>query len=324
MAEFCYKVLYLMCANRDLSTPTLRYLRNNHEYFYSQLVHLPLNSDLLPGDDMDEGEEEGGSVVAMETTSDFKRLSLMRQQAWVLKSVAIELRMTSLSHQWSHTQRIVTLLLSGPGSDAADTASGGEGVDIAMGGARLKSDFDFLQEGRRKVLVLLDQVDFADKAAPSLEPLEYPLLSAIEQVVHACEEKVCVCEEMFNGGRNSLQVHKDYSYRNQLIVNFLYIACAHCTTEHVQSGQGSGPILWDDVRCTGSEQCLSECLHINHTGACIHTEDVGVTCQPLPEGEAVTTEYCQCDWRRSFINAAVHHTHIVLCIPVHGHYTVYC
>ena len=197
VAEFCYKVLYLMCANRDLSTPTLRYLRNNHEYFYSQLVHLPLNSDLLPGDDMDEGEGEGGSVVAMDTTSDFKRLSLMHQQAWVLKSVAIELRMTSLSHQWSHTQRIVTLLLSGPGSDATDTASGGEGVDIAMGGARLKSDFDFLQEGRRKVLVLLDQVDFADKAAPSLEPLEYPLLAAIEQVVHACEEKVCVCEEMF-------------------------------------------------------------------------------------------------------------------------------
>ena len=34
---------------------------------------------------------------------------------------------------------------------------------------------------------------------------------------------------------------------------------------------------------------MSECLHINHTGACIHTEDVGVTCQPLPEGEALTT-----------------------------------
>ena len=43
----------------------------------------------------------------------------------------------------------------------------------AGGGARLKSDFDFLQEGRRKVLVLLDQVDFADKTFPALEPLEF-------------------------------------------------------------------------------------------------------------------------------------------------------
>ena len=60
----------------------------------------------------------------------------------------------------------------------------------AGGGARLKSDFDFLQEGRRKVLVLLDQVDFADKAVPALEPLDSPHLAAIEQMVQSCEIKV--------------------------------------------------------------------------------------------------------------------------------------
>ena len=188
VAEFCYKVLYLMCASRDLSTPTLRYLRNNHEYFFSQLVHLPLNSDLLLGiSDDDEGRD------SLKTTFDLKRLSLMHQQAWVLKSVAIELRMTSLSHQRSHTQRIVNLLLSEPSGDVTDVASSdGVGVSVggAGGGARLKSDFDFLQEGRRKVLVLLDQVDFADKAVPSLEPLEFPHLAAIEQMVQSCETKV--------------------------------------------------------------------------------------------------------------------------------------
>lgn len=192
VAEFCYKVLYLMCSSRDLSTPTLRYLRNNHEYFYSQLVHLPLNPDLLPVDEGGEEEEGGASAVDMEITSDFKCLSLMHQQAWVLKSVAVELRMTSLSHQWSHTQRIVNLLLSGPGSEVTDAASSGEGVGVALGGARLKSDFDFLQEGRRKVLILLDQVDFADKEPPSLEPLEFPHLAAIEQVVRSCEAKVSI------------------------------------------------------------------------------------------------------------------------------------
>ena len=191
VAEFCYKVLYLMCASRDLSIPTLRYLRNNHEYFFSQLVHLPLNPDLLPRTSDD--NEGGDTMVAVENTFDLRRLSLMYQQAWVLKSVAIELRMTSLNHQRSHTQQIVKLLLSGPSSDITDVSSS-EGVGVSMGGvgggARLKSDFDFLQEGRRKVLVLLDQVDFADKAVPALEPLEFPHLAAIEQMVQSCETKV--------------------------------------------------------------------------------------------------------------------------------------
>ena len=193
VAEFCYKVLYLMCANRDLSTPTLRYLRNNHEYFFSQLVHLPLNPDLLPPTSDDGSDEGGNAMAATETTFNLRRLSLMHQQAWVLKSVAIELRMTSLSHQRSHTQRIVNLLLSGPSGDITDTSSS-DGVGVSMGGAgggaRLKSDFDFLQEGRRKVLVLLDQVDFADKAIPALEPLDSPHLAAIEQMVQSCEIKV--------------------------------------------------------------------------------------------------------------------------------------
>lgn len=186
-AEFCYKVLYLMCASRDLSTPTLRYLRNNHEYFFSQLSHLPLNPDLLPSEDED--REDGPTVVAMGTTADFRQLSLLNQQSWILKSVAIELRMTSLSHQWSHSQRIVNLLLSGPSSDVTDVSLG-DGMGVAMGGAKLKSDFDFLQEGRRKVLVLLDQVNFADKVVPNLEPLEFPHLVAIEQVVQSCDNKV--------------------------------------------------------------------------------------------------------------------------------------
>lgn len=199
-AEFSYKVLYLMCASRDLSTPTLRYLRNNHEYFFSQLVHLPLTSDLLPQEDVGSDEGEGGPVVAMEPAADFRRLSLLNQQSWILKSVAIELRMTSLSHQWSHSQRIVNLLLSGPSSGVPDMSSSdvvGVAVGGAMGGARLKSDFDFLQEGRRKVLVLLDQVDFADKAAPSLEPLEFPHLAAIEQIVQSCDAKVSPAVSVF-------------------------------------------------------------------------------------------------------------------------------
>ena len=50
-------------------------------------------------------------------------------------------------------------------------------------------------------------------------------------------------------------------------------------------GRGSGPIFWDDVRCTGSELRLEECPHLTTPEGsedCIHDEDVGVMCQPLP------------------------------------------
>jgi len=44
-------------------------------------------------------------------------------------------------------------------------------------------------------------------------------------------------------------------------------------------GQGDGPIVLDDVRCTGLELYLTDCpnsgLYIHN---CIHAEDAGVRC----------------------------------------------
>ena len=44
-------------------------------------------------------------------------------------------------------------------------------------------------------------------------------------------------------------------------------------------GSGSGPITLDNVQCRGSEQLLSECLHLKfYFTDCSHSEDVGVVC----------------------------------------------
>lgn len=50
-------------------------------------------------------------------------------------------------------------------------------------------------------------------------------------------------------------------------------------------GQGTGPILIDDVACTGTEMRLISCTHTPiGTHNCIHFEDASVRC-PAPFGK---------------------------------------
>ena len=43
-------------------------------------------------------------------------------------------------------------------------------------------------------------------------------------------------------------------------------------------GQGAGPIVLDDVRCTGSEPNILNCPYDVNTADCTHAEDAGVQC----------------------------------------------
>ena len=49
-------------------------------------------------------------------------------------------------------------------------------------------------------------------------------------------------------------------------------------------GQGTGPILLDDVHCNGTEDRLVDCPYDPSTLDCVHSEDASVRCQ-------ITREY---------------------------------
>ncbi|KAL5475599.1 hypothetical protein EMCRGX_G025430 [Ephydatia muelleri] len=91
LAELCYHVLHLMCCHPDLSTSTLRYLRNNHDFFHVQLSHLPV-------------------APPLDTHGEWP-VSLLHQQAELLQMVAVEMRVTSLTQLRSHSQRLLALVL---------------------------------------------------------------------------------------------------------------------------------------------------------------------------------------------------------------------
>ena len=48
--------------------------------------------------------------------------------------------------------------------------------------------------------------------------------------------------------------------------------------QRARFGRGTGPILMDDVACSGSEDRLIDCDHTAEHN-CIHFEDAGVRCQ---------------------------------------------
>ncbi|XP_039625995.1 nuclear pore complex protein Nup205 isoform X3 [Polypterus senegalus] len=160
LAELCYQVIYQLCACSETSGPTMRYLRTSHDFLFSQLQYLPfLNPD--------------------------NQIAALNQMSWLMKTAAIELRVTSLNRQRSHTQRLLTLLLDDQphGAYSVDGEISAEEETQSISGFL---HFDSVPKVRRKILRILDAIDFSEEA-PDLPQLDFFDQAQIEQVISNCE-----------------------------------------------------------------------------------------------------------------------------------------
>ncbi|KAK2894548.1 hypothetical protein Q8A67_011777 [Cirrhinus molitorella] len=160
LAELCYQVIHQLCACPDTSGPTMRYLRTSQDFLFSHLQHLPF---VLP-------ENE---------------IAALSQMSWLMKTAAIELRVTSLNRQRSHTQRLLNLLLDDQPHTlhAADGETGMEEESRSVSGFL---HFGTVSKVRRRLLSVLDAIDFSQEA-PELLQLDFFERAQIEQVITNCE-----------------------------------------------------------------------------------------------------------------------------------------
>ncbi|MED6265664.1 hypothetical protein CHARACLAT_027854, partial [Characodon lateralis] len=138
----------------------MRYLRTSQDFLFSHLQHLPF--------------------ILTEN-----QIAALSQMSWLMKTAAIELRVTSLNRQRSHTQRLVSLLLDDQPhpQHAADGESGMEDDTRSVSGFL---HFETVSKVRRKLLSVLDAIDFSQDM-PELLQLDFFERTQIEQVISNCE-----------------------------------------------------------------------------------------------------------------------------------------
>ncbi|XP_063785079.1 nuclear pore complex protein Nup205 isoform X2 [Pseudophryne corroboree] len=161
LAELCYQVIHQLCACGDTSGPTMRYLRTSQDFLVTQLQHLPFS--------MKEHE-----------------IYALNQMSWLMKISSIELRITSLNRQRSHTQRLLNLLLDD--MPVRPYADGESGMEDESRNRDVFLHFDTTTKVRRKILSILDSINFSQVIPEPLQ-LDFFDRSQIEQVITNCETK---------------------------------------------------------------------------------------------------------------------------------------
>ena len=140
-SEKCFQLLYFLASDSKTSDTVLRFLRNDHDFFYRHLDNFSPVDD--PGQNLEDASE---SFVAS-----------LHHTSWLLKIVALELHVTASSGQRSSSQRILGLLVRSNTLSALDNNE-----DISSGTARN------LSQPIIKVVDIVQKINFSDLQLPPL------------------------------------------------------------------------------------------------------------------------------------------------------------
>lgn len=168
LAERCFHLIYKLCADVHTSSPTMRYLRYREDFFYGQFKAMPVRLDHY-------GSGSSGSIITSDgvrSTVDYASLlAQLHQRAWLMKTVALELHLTTNGGQRSHTQRLLELMFSNANisQPTDDEDSEMDGKDSDMTNVFGKSRF---QQPLMKMLEILNSLNFAWKDSFSQEDIE--------------------------------------------------------------------------------------------------------------------------------------------------------
>ncbi|XP_033102050.1 nuclear pore complex protein Nup205-like isoform X2 [Anneissia japonica] len=174
LADLCYEMVYQICSNRETCIPIMRYLGMTHNFFYRHLRHIPFVNGI--------GQNTSEKL-------------LLNQQAWLLKSVAVEIRLTSVNRQRSNTQRLLKLLLEdvpSPVVDRDDNDEDGYGetnqsILETTVGQQVGPSITGMQI-RRKILQVLDSIDLTQDY-PGTVQLDLLDPTVTEQLIKSCEQQ---------------------------------------------------------------------------------------------------------------------------------------
>ncbi|KAI8815701.1 nucleoporin Nup186/Nup192/Nup205 [Fimicolochytrium jonesii] len=109
LAERCYHLIHQLCIDSVMSSSTMLYLRNEEDFFYSQLKAMPTGEPTFASD------SESGELSAL--------LAKLLQRTWLMQSVALELHVTVGARQRMYAQRLIEMLYTKPSGISGPTTS---------------------------------------------------------------------------------------------------------------------------------------------------------------------------------------------------------
>ncbi|KAL1130569.1 hypothetical protein AAG570_011815 [Ranatra chinensis] len=153
LLEMYYRLIYTLASNPRTSEPTLRFLRSSSEFLKCHLAALPFPRTqfvLYSGCDLN-------------------------QSAWLLKTVAIEMRVTAVNQQLSQLTGMIEVFIGGGGGGARPQ----NGTDLS--GNTSSFIGDRVRGNEQLVLQLIKHVDFSMETVtpPTLEHFDLRLIEKV-------------------------------------------------------------------------------------------------------------------------------------------------